>query len=206
MDKKRRQHLVWRCLAIYFILLVLVGALACSCSDGGKNPVPRPVAYPRIPRAYDTTYVCADSRVELEFNRNASVTHKGSGRYAVRYDRYGATLYCSVQTPAGKDAVLSSLQHRMERIALDSGSHTPDFFRSENQKTGVHAVVAYTLRDCPTPLHFVATDSLQWVVAGTVVLDRIEKFGSVAPVIDYLSYDVSHLVKKLKFNKPYSPK
>ena len=85
---------------------------------------------------------------------------------------------------------------RLERVALDLGNKEPDVFLHDYPEGG-SATVFYSLRDCLTPVHFIATDSVGYVVSGTVVLDRISNFDSIAPVLDYLSYDVAHLVKNL---------
>ena len=60
--------------------------------------MPRPVAYPFIARAYDTTYCTASEQFNLQLNSQAEITDRNPGdskcpNFEVRYEKYGATLY-----------------------------------------------------------------------------------------------------------------
>ena len=54
MSKKGKRHL-WKCMAIYVVVLIALSIIAVSCSEK-QAAVPRPAAYPRVERTYDTTY------------------------------------------------------------------------------------------------------------------------------------------------------
>lgn len=198
MSRRKRTVMMWRCMVIYVIALLAI--LLVACAQREKVGVPRPVAYPRIERSYDTTYTCVYAPLNIEMNRNVEVVRTDSsadaGGFRAAYPHYGAELLCSYHRTGNAAQLKQLLARRMERVALDLGNKKPDVFRHDYSDGG-SATVFYSLRDCVTPVHFVATDSVGYVVSGTVVLDRISNFDSIAPVLDYLSYDVAHLVKNL---------
>ncbi len=198
MSRRKRTVMMWRCMVIYVIALLAI--LLVACAQREKVGVPRPVAYPRIERSYDTTYTCVYAPLNIEMNRNVEVVRTDSaadaGGFRAVYPHYGAELLCSYHRAGNAAQLKQLLARRMERVALDLGNKKPDVFRHDYSDGG-SATVFYSLRDCVTPVHFVATDSVGYVVSGTVVLDRISNFDSIAPVLDYLSYDVAHLVKNL---------
>lgn len=198
MSRRKRTVMMWRCMVIYVIALLAI--LLVACAQREKVGVPRPVAYPRIERSYDTTYTCVYAPLNIEMNRNVEVVRTDSaadaGGFRAAYPHYGAELLCSYHRTGNAAQLKQLLARRMERVALDLSNKKPDVFRHDYSDGG-SATVFYSLRDCVTPVHFVATDSVDYVVSGTVVLDRISNFDSIAPVLDYLSYDVAHLVKNL---------
>lgn len=183
-------------------MLVMVVAMLLpmlSCGREG-NTAPRPTAYPRLERAYDTVYRCASDIYNIEVNSFANVkvvdeAMNGNG-LQVRYDKYGATLYCSYWKSGNADDFVEVLASRMERIRRDCGGANPETYRSSYP--GYSAHVFYTLRDCLTPVHFVATDSVDAIVYGALVLDKIENYDSIYPILDYLSYDINHLIGHLQ--------
>lgn len=202
----KRERVMWWCLLIYTILLCAICLIACRKGGSESVAVPRPVAYPRIDPAYDTVYTCAEPWLNIELNREADIDtlsgdERGSGGYSVRYARYGATLYCAYTIVPDQESLSSVLARRMERIFLDSGGEgaAADALRLDSRGKHGSGLVFYSLRDCLTPIHFVATDSARCVVSGTVVLDRIYNADSIAPVLDYLNCDIEHLVRNLSF-------
>lgn len=188
-----------------FLLLFLLGFMTGGCGKKSSDAVPRPVAYPRIERSYDTVYTCVYEPLNIELNGNAEIERlseeNGSGGFRVRYPDYNADLVCSYIRVRGRSDLEKVLAKRMQRVALDMGESVPDVFRFTDLACMNHAVLYYCLRDCVTPVHFIATDSLTQVVSGTVVFDRIENFDSIAPIVDYLCYDMSHLVTHLDFKR-----
>lgn len=200
MSRQKRNAMMWKCMVIYVIALLAILLVACVRKEGQKVGVPRPMAYPRVERSYDTVYSCVYAPLNIELNRNVEVVRTDSaadaGGFRAAYPHYGAELLCSYHRTGNAAQLKQLLARRMERVALDLGNKKPDVFRHDYSDGG-SATVFYSLRDCVTPVHFVATDSVDYVVSGTVVLDRISNFDSIAPVLDYLSFDVAHLVKNL---------
>ena len=49
-----------------------------------------------------------------------------------------------------------------------------------------------------TPLQFVVTDSTRYLLRGALYFDESGKSDSIAPVIDYLSDDIIHLIESIE--------
>ena len=197
---RHRKHLLLMMLA-YVTSLIAVGIWVESCAD--RKSVPRPAAYPRIERYYDTVYNSADNPLNMEFNKNAEIstekTENGCG-YRVRYSRYEATLLCSYQKVNSADDLKRLLALRTERVMLDAGSLKPKIYKIDDSRRSCHAVLFYTYENCLTPIHFIATDSSRYIVSGTALLDKIANQDSIAPVLEYINYDIHHLINRLSFN------
>lgn len=133
-------------------------------------------------------------------NKNAGISANGDG-FQARYEAYGATLYCSVGNASNSDELDRLMAKRMERIMLDAGKNKLETYKYQSEPRKCSASVFYDLQgNSPTPIHFIATDSVSHVVAGVVVLDSIVNYDSIAPILDYLNYDVGRLVNSLNFN------
>ena len=48
------------------------------------------------------------------------------------------------------------------------------------------------------PLQFVVTDSTRYLLRGALYFDESGKSDSIAPVIDYLSDDIIHLIESIE--------
>lgn len=185
-----------RVLFIFSLAIVVVLLSLLSCGRSRNSSVPRKMAYPRIDRYYDTTYICAYSPLQLYLNENAIIERPSPDGFKVRYDKYCATLYCSFWENLSEREYVRVLSQRKERIVRDCGDINPETYVSDNGNSVT--TVFYSLRDCLTPVHFLAVDSVN-IVYGVVSLDKMENYDSISPIIDYLCYDVSHLVKHLRF-------
>ena len=96
MSRQKRNAMMWKCMVIYVIALLAILLVACVRKGGQKVGVPRPVAYPRVERSYDTVYSCVYAPLNIELNRNAKVERTDSaadaGGFRAAYPRYGAEL------------------------------------------------------------------------------------------------------------------
>lgn len=191
--KARRKN---RSLTVFSLVVVAMIMLLPSCGGRDNTSIPRKTAYPRIDRYYDTTYICSYSPLNLYFNENAKIERLPQNGFKVRYDKYSATLYCSYWEKLSRQDYVKVLSQRKERIVRDCGDKNPETYVVDNGNS--LATVFYSLRDCLTPVHFLAVDSAN-IVYGVVSLDKMENYDSISPIIDYLCYDVSHLVKHLRF-------
>lgn len=190
MKAKRKN----RILTVFSLVVAMV--LLISCGGRDSTSIPRKTAYPRIDRLYDTVYTCAYSPLQLYFNENANIERTSNDGFRVRYDKYSATLYCSYWEKLTQKDYVKVLSQRKERIVRDCGEKNPETYIVDNGKS--LATVFYSLRDCLTPVHFLAEDSVN-IVYGVIYLDKMENYDSISPIIDYLCYDVSYLIKHLRF-------
>ena len=49
-----------------------------------------------------------------------------------------------------------------------------------------------------TPLQFIATDSVRYLLRGSVYFDEPGKSDSIAPVVGYLSDHIAHLIESIE--------
>ncbi len=191
---------------LFAAALLLLCIVAGSCSYKRAKPVPRPTAYPRIDSRYDTAYTTAFAPCNLQVNRTADVSCRGdrrSGGVTVKYEKYGAILYCSYNIVNSRKQLTDLLHRRAERVMLDSGGDPSSTFRFSDDSRNCHGILALTKQSKVTPIHFIATDSVEAVVSGTVVMGRSSAPDSISPILDYLVYDIEHLINNLNFKQKH---
>ena len=208
MSKRYRNDSIRVSLSVLIPIWVLAIAFAFSVSEcgagGGRDvAVPRRTAYPRI-ALYDTVYSAVDRLpVVMEVNAGAMVSRasrdgkQDDNWVNVRYDRYGATLYCTY-TPITSATFAVVLDNRMERIGLNVGNLTTDVTAIATP-TGITGSVLMTPAAKATPIQFIATDSTTFVLTGALYFDRSEiETDSVMPVIEAVREDVVHTLINLR--------
>lgn len=174
----------------------------CSGGDNSQAPaVPRAKAFPR-PYDYGRSYRTVDSLpLHLEANTNATVRLTPQGADII-YPRYRATIHVSSLTLPSDDpcAIARELDGRRQRIALNLGQARAEELTLPNDGAmEVSLVRAATA--IPTPLQMVATDSRRHIVTATAFVDfmpSVSATDSLAPVIDALAADITHLAKTLR--------
>ena len=68
---------------------------------------------------------------------------------------------------------------------------TPEAARSER-------TIRCTPAESATPLQFIATDSVRYLLRGSVYFDEPGKSDSIAPVVGYLSDHIAHLIESIE--------
>lgn len=184
------------------LLAVICLCLLASCSsDSGSAPVPRPRAYPRI-EAYPAEYRPVDSlALSFEANSSARVRIKGPAAADIIYPRYNATVYVSVISLPAPDsaAIARALSSRLERAAMNLGAtqaHTIDSTSGDFDTQIIRADGAV-----PTPVQLIATDYARRLLTATAFVEFIPSpsaTDSLAPVIDALQADLTHLAATLR--------
>ena len=95
--------------------------------------------------------------------------HKNDVKWLnIRYPRYRATIYCSYH-----------ILHK-------------------NLESLLNATLYNLSAESATPLQFVVTDSTRYLLRGALYFDESGKSDSIAPVIDYLSDDIIHLIESIE--------
>ena len=185
-------------MALYIAFLIAIGVIAISCSEK-RVPVPRPTAYPRIERLYDTAYTCAYRPLNIMLNKNAEITGNANG-FRVRYSGYGASIYCSYSNSDNTRDFAETLQKREDRVIMDAGNEKPEVYKLNNDNGKCFSKIYYTLENSITPIHFISTDSISHIVSGTLVIDNATNPDSIAPIVSYLNDDISYLIQHLNFD------
>ena len=86
------------------------------------------------------------------------------------------------------------------RILLFADIHA--MLTSSLERTSLWKIQYATLynlsAESATPLQFVVTDSTRYLLRGALYFDESGKSDSIAPVIDYLSDDIIHLIESIE--------
>lgn len=174
---------------------VIACVLLAGCIEAKHQPpIPRPKAYPRAalyPAEY-SVYALPSAPGELAVNSSAAVTSPKSGWFDIAYPAYGITVNCTL-TEVSAETLAGVLENRRERMARNlEGSHG-----EVAQWSGVTVIVAPTaLR---TPVQFLATDSMSYVLSGVAVSNYPADTSpdSIAPYVEAVAEDITHMLKLL---------
>lgn len=192
---------------IQLVLAVSVTVLlATACSGGGKAPVPRARAYPRI-EAYPAQYRALDSlplNVEVNSSATASVRRGTNGSWAadIVYPRYKARIYLTVIALDADDpeAIARAVRSRLERASLNLGDSRYISNESVNA-AGLNIQIVRAQSAIPTPVQLIADDGRRHLVSATAFVDftpSVSATDSLAPVTDALCADIEHLARQLR--------
>lgn len=195
MDSNIYKKLDWLCSA--FIVCVVV--LITSCQ---YKATPRPDGYFRI-EPYLASYTpYSMGAVSLLINDSAQCTVAKGGEQEkalwlnVMYPRYNATIYLSyiplnndLERLMGESIDLVYRQNvvteRVEAIAY------------EDVERRVYATLYSLSPESATPLQFIATDSVKYLLRGALYFDAPVKTDSVAPSLHYIEADIMQMIESI---------
>lgn len=175
-------------------------SLLAACSHSDHTPVPRSVAYPRVP-VYDSAYVAVPSLpLHLELSANAVTqvdsAHSGSMWINATYPAYNATLHLTLTpvTPATEAEVIAN---RTERMSLNSGVH-PTEITQLTSPAGFRSQVLFTPAGSVTPVQILSV-SPRWVISGALYHPQADSSpDSIAPVLRAVRRDLIHTAKTIR--------
>lgn len=191
-------------LALYALLCLVTGLGCHSCR---RQYTPRPDGYFRIdsyPDTYRRTTLLAphlsfeipEGAVEA-IDPDTTRQRDGVQWLDIRFPRYRATLYCSYHPLRGNlDRLLNESRELVYRQSI-----RPDLVQAgtyENDSLHIYATLYDLSAESATPLQFVVTDSTRYLLRGSVYFDEPGKSDSIAPVIDYLSDHIAHLIESIE--------
>ena len=177
--------------------MIIMALALTGCVGAGDRPaaVPRQRAYPRVelyPAAYSPYGI---GSVVLMVNDSARVEADGLWVDLV-YPAYGLTVNCTV-TPVTPSTVVSVLDNRTERMALNAGGSYGEITRLTTDGGSFAALLTTRAGTGMTPVQFIATDSVAYVLSGAATFSMPVDPDSIRPVVDAVSADMLYLLKKL---------
>ncbi len=180
---------------IFAALFILV-----SCSRSGDTPVPRPMAYPRIP-VHDSVYTAVPLiPIHFELPTAAHTTIDSSHTESIwinaAYPAYKATLHCTI-TPVTGQTAHEIIRNRTERMSLNTGGH-PTEITQLTSPSGYESQILLTPSGTVTPVQFISV-SPQWVVSGALYIQPHHSSpDSVAPILRAVRRDLIHASKTIR--------
>ncbi len=180
---------------LLFAILLLA---ATSCTGSEERTYPKRRAFPRV-ETYAPEFR-TDTAGSVIFQSNA---HTGKDRQqdnwlSLDYPKYKATAYLSALEFDDDKSLAEAIANRRQRMSLNLGGAVcrTDNFRNGN---GFDCELVTTGEAVPTPVQFIATDSLRRMVSCTVVFKETPKStDSIAPIVKALEDDMYHLLQSLR--------
>jgi gliding motility-associated lipoprotein GldD len=184
-------------------LTFLILSLAfCACE---KNWLPKPPGYNRIqlPK-HSYVHLENDHPYQLEYSKHSRVEPDSfnldeKAWININYKDFGAKVhltYKKIDSPAdfrtlSNDAFKLTAKHQIKAYGIEEGILiTPN---------GYSAVVAELTGEVPTQFQFFVTDSTKHFLRGALYFNTAMKNDSLAPVIEYIKIDMTHLMNSVKF-------
>jgi len=200
---QKSYFLILKANLIWFILLLV--CLLASC-DQVYSPKPR--GYPRIdlPEAEYQMFLL-DSPYYFEHSKFAEVS-KDTTRmsepywFDIIYKKYGATVQLTYKPITDNKQKLNELvedsrtlisKHQIKASAIEEQIITT--------ASGDKAFVFKLSGQVPTQFQFYTTDSTHHFLRGAMYFNTATANDSLAPVINYVSKDIIHLLQTLKWKK-----
>lgn len=196
-----------------WLLAIITASFFCECVDNGDAVVPRRKAYPRIV-THDSVFAKIDNLpIYFEVNKNAKIEidtvntnldiEKSTQWINVFYGKYNAMIYLTF-TPIDKSSIDKVILNRTQRISLNIGDYPSEVLELTNAN-GFSSQIFTTVENRVTPIQFLSTDGMNWVVSGAVYFSGmgISDIDSVVPVINVMKRDVVHSLKTIGDDKAY---
>ena len=187
-----------------FLSFLLISILFGSCE---KIWLPKPPGYNRIdlpPHEFQSLE--AGYPYQLEYSQHSTVEPDSfnlaeKNWINLNYKDFGAKVHLTYKEIGDKndfktlsnDAFKLTAKHQIKAYGIEEGVLiTPN---------GYSAVVAELTGEVPTQFQFFVTDSTSHFLRGALYFETAMKNDSLAPVIEYIKIDMTHLMNSVKFIK-----
>ena len=183
--------------------IALVGLSLTACD---KNWLPKPPGYNRIDLpSHEYSRLESDYPYQLDFSKHSFVEPDSFNLVEkncinLNYQDLGDKVHMTYKRIDGNevdfrtlsnDAFKLTAKHQIKAYGIEEGVLvTPN---------GYSAVVAELSGEVPTQFQFFVTDSTTHFLRGALYFNTAMKNDSLAPVIEYIKIDMTHLINSVKF-------
>lgn len=184
------------------LAFLIIGAALSSCE---KIWLPKPPGYNRIdlpPHEFQTLE--SGYPYQLDYSKHSTVEPDSfnlaeKNWINLNYKGFGAKVHLTYKKIGDKndfktlsnDAFKLTAKHQIKAYGIEEGVLvTPN---------GYSAVVAELTGEVPTQFQFFVTDSTSHFLRGALYFETAMKNDSLAPVIEYIKIDMTHLMNSVKF-------
>lgn len=182
--------------------IALVASLVILLSACRHDSTPRPSGYFRIdpyPASYSATHI---GNLSLQINDSArcitpdATTSQGVHWLNIVYPRYNATIYLSY-IPLQNN--LAQLMAESIELVYRQNVNTDqvEAVAYEDKEAHLYATLFTLSAESATPIQFIATDSIQYLLRGALYFDNAVKSDSVAPSLHYIEEDIMYLIESV---------
>jgi gliding motility-associated lipoprotein GldD len=186
---------------LLILFLILLGLSSCE-----KTWLPKPPGYNKIDLpTHSYVKLTGNYPYELDFSKASSVEADSfnlaeTAWINLNYPDFGAKVHLTYKKIDGEKTKFESLsndafkltaKHQIKAYGIEEGILvTPN---------GYTAVVAELSGEVPTQFQFFVTDSTDHFLRGALYFDTAMKNDSLAPVIEFIKIDMTHLMNSVKF-------
>ncbi len=185
---------------IPILLTAITAIISAGCRKSTDNPVPRPVAYPRI-EVYKPVYDTIDTvGVLLPVNKGAtrSIRPNGDGNtwIDVTYPRYRAILRYTL-SDHDRATLAKAIDNRLTRMSLNSGGNTTEIIELQSLD-GISSTIFVTPGATVTPVQILSTDSTSFLLSGVLEIsgDSVTR-EEISPVVSAVKEDMLYTAKHI---------
>jgi gliding motility-associated lipoprotein GldD len=184
-------------------LLIFFGALIVLVAGCRPAHSPKPRGYFRI-ELPEKQYLVLDSTMPYSFEYSkyavieTDVSQNEPNWINVLYPNYKARVHLSYKPVTDnlydllEDNIRLAYNHVVKADAIDEHLFV-------NEETHLYAMMFEIKGDAASPLQFLATDSARHFLRGSLYFQTAPNRDSLAPVIDYITEDVVHLIETLQW-------
>ncbi len=180
--------------------IILLAVTAAGCRKNAENPVPRPVAYPRI-ELYAPDYdSIVTPVVVLPVNKSAvtTVEQKSDSNLWINavYPRYRATLRYTISSHGSK-GLADAIDNRLTRMSLNAGGNTTEIIELQSPAE-ISSTIFVTPGATVTPVQILSTDSTRFIISGVLEINSPSATREeIAPVVAAVKDDLLYTAKNL---------
>ncbi len=186
---------------LIYILLIILPWIAVSCR---KPAMPKPYGYFRIaiPDTTYSTYAPDGYPYAFRVSNNAEVQYhtKMGEKYwiDIYYPLLNTTIHCSYKPIKGNLGALArdAQEFLFSHSTIASAIPSQEF---ANPMRSVYGVYYELHGNTASPIQFVLTDSIAHFFRGSVYCNTVPNQDSLAPIYDYIRYDVRVLMESMKW-------
>lgn len=190
----------------YLGLILFLGA----CSSGEQTYLPKPKGFHRldIPK-HEFQTLQGDYPYTFEVSKHSKVEQDKHflarpSWIEIKYPQFDAEIDISYKSIGHKPDSLSGFiatSHKLTRKHSIKASSIEEY-RAKGGKNGdLHAMVFELQGEVPSHFHFYVHDSTEHFLRAALYFNTSEKNDSLRPIIEYLKYDMMHLLNTLEWKE-----
>ena len=181
--------------AIAIISLIFI-AFGCR-----EKSAPKPIAYPFIENSVSgyTPHGIKSFPLQFEVANSATVecNENNNGWININYPSYNATIYCTyISTDNNRLQKEIAKNRELVYVHAKLASEISTFSYSDS--TNNKWAELYILEgNVATPMQFITTDNSSYLFRGSLYFNSQVNNDSVAPIVEYLKNDISHIIETI---------
>lgn len=180
-----------------FIVLLVFVICMFSCNN---NTLPKPKPFLKL-NYPEVTYAEIDSNCPYFFETSSltEIDVKSNCWAILKYPKLKASIHITYRTVENN---LTEILKEVEKLTFEhaiKADAIPDALPYENFEKRVFAKLYNVEGNVASNLQFVATDSLNHVLAGSLYFYVKPNYDSIKPAIKYIEKDLVHLVETLEW-------